>query len=497
VCGLRARVRGRPRARCSILEAAPWRVCLGGAAGSLCKHTPALRCWVSEGNHPCTHTQTTLSHLLTPTAPPHYWLACITQAAGRLQRKLAHRLLMPDQQQQQPAVDSSSQATARYGSGRFVRAHRLSPTAVALSGDGCVAFSVSKDGSILRWDVETMKRTQLVRCVGVAAVCRACLCLLLKQTPDLLRVWLVAARSLLGHLSPPAATHTPTHPNPRRPGSKAAAAAAAAEATGTNPDWVKRGPRQNATGSLLAAALSSDGKYLAVGGGDKAVHVFDAASGAHVARYPGHRDQVGGVAVCVLQGAVSRLLGVGLRVLTTHTHARATHAHAHCHTHPHTRWQITGLSFRPGTHTLNSASYDRTVKLWSLDDAAYVDTLFGHQVCACVRVAGTQLNRSACGAGGREGCRSSADTRGVSELISPREQQAVVPALTAAMRCAQHCGRREQQTASRNTTVSCVATTHPVGTPSAACVGPRRQTHNPTHHTCVCVFVCVCFETHQ
>lgn len=42
--------------------------------------------------------------------------------------------------------------------------------------------------------------------------------------------------------------------------------------------------------------------------------------------------------------------------------------------------QVSGLSFRPGTHTLYSCSYDRTVKIWSLDDAAYVDSLFGHQV---------------------------------------------------------------------------------------------------------------------
>ncbi len=34
---------------------------------------------------------------------------------------------------------------------------------------------------------------------------------------------------------------------------------------------------------------------------------------------------------------------------------------------------------REGTHTLYSGSLDRTVKLWSLDDRAYMDTLFGHQ----------------------------------------------------------------------------------------------------------------------
>ena len=65
-----------------------------------------------------------------------------------------------------------------------------------------------------------------------------------------------------------------------RPGSKAAKAAAAA--AGTTADWVQKGPRMNATSSLLAAAVSSDGRFLAVGGGDKMVHVFEAGSGSHV-----------------------------------------------------------------------------------------------------------------------------------------------------------------------------------------------------------------------
>ena len=40
---------------------------------------------------------------------------------------------------------------------------------------------------------------------------------------------------------------------------------------------------------------------------------------------------------------------------------------------------VTGLAFREGTHELFSGSADRSIKLWSLDDRAYVDTLFGHQ----------------------------------------------------------------------------------------------------------------------
>jgi len=89
-------------------------------------------------------------------------------------------------------------------------------------------------------------------------------------------------------------------------------------------DWVQR--RRAGKGglkALYAAAVSSDGRFLAVGGGDRKVHVFDAAGGQHVAAYPGHRDT------------------------------------------------ISGLAFREGTHTLYSSSYDRTVKIWSIDDGAY------------------------------------------------------------------------------------------------------------------------------
>ena len=49
---------------------------------------------------------------------------------------------------------------------------------------------------------------------------------------------------------------------------------------------------------------------------------------------------------------------------------------------------VTGLVFRDGTHELFSCGADRAVKIWSLDDMAYVDTLFGHQseVCASAKL---------------------------------------------------------------------------------------------------------------
>ena len=43
-------------------------------------------------------------------------------------------------------------------SGRLLRGHKLSVTAVALSSDDSTLFSVSKDGAILRTDVESGQR---------------------------------------------------------------------------------------------------------------------------------------------------------------------------------------------------------------------------------------------------------------------------------------------------------------------------------------------------
>ncbi|OCL04978.1 WD40 repeat-like protein, partial [Glonium stellatum] len=64
----------------------------------------------------------------------------------------------------------------------------------------------------------------------------------------------------------------------------------------------------------------------------------------------------------------------------------------------HHRSAVTSLSFRRGTHQLFSASADRTIKIWSADELAYVETLFGHQD-SVVSVAGGLE-----GKGGQEIC---------------------------------------------------------------------------------------------
>ncbi|MBE3045026.1 hypothetical protein IMZ48_21205 [Candidatus Bathyarchaeota archaeon] len=83
-------------------------------------------------------------------------------------------------------------------------------------------------------------------------------------------------------------------------------------------------------GEILCVAVSSDGKYVATGGADSRLIIYNADT-LNPIRFFSHRDA------------------------------------------------ITGVVFRRGTNQLYSCSNDRTVKVWSLDEMAYVETLFGHQ----------------------------------------------------------------------------------------------------------------------
>ena len=205
------------------------------------------------------------------------------EASGRVQKMLAHRLILPSHPEESQLCGSPSSSSAlAASSAASKKGHRLPATAIALSSTDSFAISVSKDGSIIRWDLDTMKRTRMMR---------------------------PGEESLKGKRK-----------GPQR---------AQEEATGA--DWVKRNPRQSSKRGLYAVAISSDDKFIAVGGGDKKIYLFDGPSGSFLQSFPGHRDA------------------------------------------------ITGLVFRENTHQLYSSSSDRTVKLWSIDDRAYVDTLFGHQ----------------------------------------------------------------------------------------------------------------------
>jgi len=85
------------------------------------------------------------------------------------------------------------------------------------------------------------------------------------------------------------------------------------------------------TGQVLCLALSTDSKYLASGGHDKMVYIWNPLTLEHLHTFKGHRNI------------------------------------------------ISSLAFRLKSHQLFSASNDKTIKVWSLDEMAYVETLFGHE----------------------------------------------------------------------------------------------------------------------
>jgi len=99
-----------------------------------------------------------------------------------VQRKIAHAIKVPnfgepvdesdgaDDGVGRPAAavvtadaEPSSSAAAAAARAACHRGHRLPATAVALASDDSFAVSVSKDGSILKWDLTTMAKTRLFR----------------------------------------------------------------------------------------------------------------------------------------------------------------------------------------------------------------------------------------------------------------------------------------------------------------------------------------------
>jgi len=99
----------------------------------------------------------------------------------------------------------------------------------------------------------------------------------------------------------------------------------------SNPKKAKDKEFKGHVGSILTVRASQDGKFVVTGGADKRLVVHDAETLTPLRAFTQHRDAV------------------------------------------------TGLAFRRGTNQLFSSSKDRTIKVWSLDELAYVETLFGHQ----------------------------------------------------------------------------------------------------------------------
>ncbi|EPS93223.1 hypothetical protein FOMPIDRAFT_1136627 [Fomitopsis schrenkii] len=115
---------------------------------------------------------------------------------------------------------------------------------------------------------------------------------------------------------------------------------------------------QGHTDEVWALAISPDGRYLASGGKDRLVGVWDVETHDWVKGFPGHRDHISALAFRKAEPSA-----------TTSTQ-------------------------------LYSASFDRTLKLFDLRSMGYVETLFGHQ--APVLALDALRGETAVSAGGRD-----------------------------------------------------------------------------------------------
>lgn len=105
------------------------------------------------------------------------------------------------------------------------------------------------------------------------------------------------------------------------------------------------------TDNVLCLAISHDGQYLASGGKDKIINIWSVKENKHIVKFTQHRD-----AISVSESNQNHRCLIFNSLLS-----------------------FQGLAFRKGSNQLYSASYDRTIKLWNVDERAYIETLFGHQ----------------------------------------------------------------------------------------------------------------------
>ncbi|KAL3784595.1 hypothetical protein HJC23_007051 [Cyclotella cryptica] len=157
----------------------------------------------------------------------------------------------------------------------YHRGHDLTPTCVALSQDGNMAFSGAKDGSVIRWDVQ--------------------------------------AGTKVSYVLPTVKNH---------------------EINSEECNFKHRNERE-----ILSVAISHDDRYLAVGGRDNCVKIFDV-------RTLGKTTSAGTKPITKFEG-----------------HKKA----------------VTSLCFRNRTLDLYSGSEDRCIRRYDLNAMTYVETLYGHQ----------------------------------------------------------------------------------------------------------------------
>lgn len=236
-----------------------------------------------------------------------------------------------------------------------VRGHNLSVTATAFTPDCHFLYTASKEGHIIKWDLTDGR---MVRILG-------------RRKPNMAANILLKSRSKASAGDSRSKTSGAArrramrevkeksmqgisngHANPESRGMDKGKAPAVESAMDTSDDvhssslFVPLEEGQGHTDEILALAVSPDGKYLVSGGRDKRIGVWSI-------------PQDSGASSSSSKQAEKWLKGLG------------GHKDA-----------ITVLRFRQALsspYELYSASLDRTIKLWAVDQLSYIETLFGHQ----------------------------------------------------------------------------------------------------------------------
>ena len=225
---------------------------------------------------------------------------------------------------------------------RLHRGHRLSVTCTALAADERVVYSAAKDGSLIEWDVESGRR---------------------------LSCW--THRQAAAQETGVQQQHTAT-PTARPPPPPSARSAAASDVRGK--------------GDVLGLAVSSDGRFLASGGVDGCIHVWDTRQ-----RGAGLSSSAPKGEAAEEEEAASTASPPAARMHTSAPPLASTASPRGapplwCSFSAH-RSAVSCLAFpsllsssssSSSSCHLFSGSHDRTVKLFDVDSRNYVETLFGH-----------------------------------------------------------------------------------------------------------------------
>ncbi|KAE8208961.1 hypothetical protein CF327_g6969 [Tilletia walkeri] len=290
----------------------------------------------------------------------------VLEQSGNLHIFLAQRLLPPSTAVSDPSASSSSASAAS----RIVhtRGHRLPVTSAVASADAQLLFTASKDGSICQWRLSNGKLLTIIPKGS-------------KPAPT--------SASDVGKGKGKAKDRTVTNPIPRSATSGAARRRMRAKMLiqlQTAASDLQDGDADMKDASATANGTDAKGKSSSAQNTNGTSHT-DASQGGHMhylrlEEGQGHTDAIWALALStdgrfLASGGLDRRIGLWELAPSSSTSSPSR-----------PRWvktlsghkdSITSLTFRLASSELYSASLDRTLKLFDAAQGSYIETLFGHQ----------------------------------------------------------------------------------------------------------------------